>query len=98
MGNINIYIDKQYTYRIYLNEIDASSFISYQKKNDLWKRAIDQLEKDIAEVAERMKNRKFGEFVWCFTWESHRIDGFIGTPYFYFMIEVICYLISVCDF
>jgi hypothetical protein len=95
MGNINIYIDKQYTYRIYLNEIDASSFISYQKKNDLWKRAIDQLEKDIAEVAERMKNRKFGEFVWCFTWESHRIDGFIGTPYFYFMIEVICYLISL---
>lgn len=70
----------------------AAEIIPYRQRVALWKKANENLERDVNTTAGLFTDFELGAFLWCFTWEHHRHDGLVGTIYFYYLVELIAAL------
>ena len=89
MAHLSILPDAAFFFKAFLDGEDCFTLLPFEKRVVLWKKALQQLDQDVQVVADLYKDKKYGEYSWCFTWENHRNDGVLGTVYHYYLQEII---------
>lgn len=79
----NFYFDLKINGRSYFNDT------SFEFREKLYQKALEKLDKDIESVAELNKEEHLGGFLWCFTYDLHRVDGVAGTVMYYYLFEIL---------
>lgn len=75
--------------------VEGKSFFEitpYSEREMLYEKALNRLDREINDVAEIYKRNDLGAFLWCFTYDTHRVDGVAHTVLNYYILEILARL------